>query len=252
MIDVNAILFKAANECRSYEETRYYLNGVFVQPHPVKGVVLTATDGHRLLCVHDESGICDKAAIIHVETKALTAVKTDKKNPEPPRLAVDADGHAIVGTYRSIKSAVIDGTYPDYPRVLTPIVLGAQKKVFAPASFKHEYLAGFSKVASILSGSMDAIRIVTFSESDPALILFQGCASAFGVLMPMRSSIGDAMPAFMKPILDPIMKPADPPQVAPAAAKAKPKAKPTTSKRRPISKRKVSRSPKKAAKRRAA
>ena len=55
-IRVNADLFKLVHAAISKEETRYYLNGVFIEPHPVGGAVLVATDGHRMLVAHDEKG----------------------------------------------------------------------------------------------------------------------------------------------------------------------------------------------------
>lgn len=205
MIDVNAIFFRAANEVVSKEERRYYLNGVYVQPHPDKGVLLTATDGHRLVCIHDQTGKCTKAAIIRVAARAISGVKLQKNQPDAPRLTVDKDGIVTCGSYRSVSSAVIDGTYPDYPRVLTPLVHGAVKKSYAPAAFKPEYLAGFAKVAAILGDPGAAMQLVIFAECDPALFLFANAPEAFGVLMPMRHAMQPALPAFMRPIVEPCM-----------------------------------------------
>lgn len=231
-INVNAILFRAANEYIATEETRYYLQGVFVQPHPDKGVLLTSTDGHRMICVHDESGSIDHAAIIQVHSRAFAGIKEDKKKPdEAPRLTLDSDGHALVGTYRGIESAIIDGTYPDYARVLLPMVDALKKGVFAPASFNHEHLASFSKIAKLLGAVGRAIRVVTTSESDPALILFESTTQALGVLMPMRSSFQNGMPAFMRPILEPIAQKIEADRVAREKERAKAKAKKPKAKR---------------------
>jgi hypothetical protein len=238
-IDVNAILFRAANECVSDEDTRYYLQGVYVQPHPDKGVLLTATDGHRLVCIHDESGSCDKAAIIIVEDRAFAGVKIDKKKPdEIPRLKLDADGHVVVGTYRGVESAIIDGTYPDYPRVLTPIVAALKKGAYVPASYKHEYLVSFGRIVSLITSGSHAIRLISTGEADASLILFEGAAHAFGILMPMRTNCQNGMPAFMRPVLEPPKPPAAPPAEAAPAPKAKVRAKP---KKKPAAKPKKSR-----------
>lgn len=40
-------------------DVRYFLNGFHVKPHPEKGVILTATDGHCLINIHDEDGFSD-------------------------------------------------------------------------------------------------------------------------------------------------------------------------------------------------
>lgn len=204
-IDVNAIFFRAAFECVSKDETRYYLGGVYIAPHPKEGVLLTATDGHRLICIHDVTGKCEKAAIVRGDRRALAGVKLDKRTSATPRFTVDSDGHAYCGEFRSSASAIIDGTYPDYPRILTPLVHGAIKKSYAPGSFNPEYLAAFAKISGMLGSSSAAMRVVIFSATDPALILFSSCPQAFGVLMPMRSTTESALPAFMRPVVEPLM-----------------------------------------------
>lgn len=227
-IEVDAILFRAANEFTSNEDTRYYLQGVYVQPHPKTGVLLVAADGHRLICIHDETGQCSAPAIVIVEGRAFAGVKIDKKNPtDRPRLKLDAEGHAVVATYRVMEPSVIDGTYPDYPRILVPMVKALQAAVFAPASFNHEYLVGFHRVADMIAGASKAIRLISTAESDPALVLFEGAPHAFGVLMPMRTTCQNGMPAWMRPILEP-------PAAKPASAVAAPR-----KASKPISKRKV-------------
>ncbi len=221
-IEVDAILFRAANEFTSDEDARYYLQGVYVQPHPEKGALLTATDGYRLICIHDENGQCSEAAIVVVEGKAFNGVKVNKKKPdERPRLKLDAAGHVVLGTYRSLESAIIDATYPDYARVLKPVVKSLKKGIFGAASLRHEYLVGFSRVAALIS-SLTAIRLISTGESEPAVILFDGAPHAFGILMPMRTAIQNGMPAFMRSVLEPPPVPVAPP----AAAKPKPKKKP--------------------------
>jgi hypothetical protein len=221
-IDVNAILFHAANICRSTEDIRYYLNGVYVQPHPNGGVLLVATDGHRLVCIHDETGSCSEASIVLVDPRGFAGVKVDRKKPEIPRLKLDAEGHVVVGTYRSIDSAIIDGAFPDYTRVLSPIVAALKLGTYAPASFNHEYLVSFGRISALICDGKRAIRLIATDESSPALILFEGAPHAFGVLMPMRTSLQNGIPAFMRPVLDPPKSPA-----APIATKkaAKPKRK---------------------------
>jgi len=66
MFQFSANLFRIAYQCASNESTRYYLNGVFVEPakHGRPGVTMTTTDGHRLISIYDESGKTDQSAII--------------------------------------------------------------------------------------------------------------------------------------------------------------------------------------------
>jgi DNA polymerase III sliding clamp (beta) subunit (PCNA family) len=72
MIRVNASLFRIAFKCTSTEASRYYLNGVFIEKHPtLQGVTMTATDGHKLISIYDESGTADAPAIVQLTKKAL-------------------------------------------------------------------------------------------------------------------------------------------------------------------------------------
>lgn len=207
--------FRAAAECISTEETRCYLNGVYIAPHPYKGAILTATDGHRLISLHDETGKCSVAKIVNIDPKAIDARAYNnlrKARPdETPRIVVDDDGIVTVGTYRSLKSCFIDGTFPDWSRVVMPVLAMTRKGKYAPASYNHNYVAAFGKISTMLSPGNDksaAIRIISFSEADPALIRFPHIDHAFGILMPMRSSTANELPIWMKPILEPAPKPA--------------------------------------------
>jgi DNA polymerase III beta subunit, central domain len=257
MIDVNMNYFRAAAECQSTEETRYYLNGVYISPHPEKGVLLTATDGHRLITLHDEAGKCAKAKIVSINPKAIDAKaynEIKKAMPgEAPRIVIGDDGIVTVGTYRSLKSCFIDGTFPDWTMVIPPVLAKAKEGKYCPASYRQNYVAAFGRIAKMLSPDncdTSSIRIISFTESDPSLIRFGSIDHAFGILMPMRASSSNELPTWMKPVLEPAKPAAEPAPSVATAPKAK-KAKPAA--RRPAAKRKPARvAKKKTAKRRAA
>lgn len=208
-IKVDARLFAAVAQVQSTEETRYYLIGVYVCPHPLKGALMVATDGHRMMVAHDPDGECSKPAICSLPKEALSL-----KFKEPTvalKIEIDLDGIATLATFRSDKSVFVDGTYPDWVAVLRPTLELARrrfhgKEVNAPASFNGDYLGSFGKIAKILVSQKTsvAVRVVSFTESDPALILFPREPHAFGVLMPMRAAVeGNALPLFMKEVLEP-------------------------------------------------
>ena len=62
-------------------DVRYYLNGFYVKPHPEKGVILTATDGHRLVTIHDKKGLSDGEYILPISKPLIAASK--KRNVLP-------------------------------------------------------------------------------------------------------------------------------------------------------------------------
>jgi DNA polymerase III sliding clamp (beta) subunit (PCNA family) len=210
MIEVSATYFRAAAECQSNDDCRYYLQGVYIQPHPIIGAVLTATDGNRLISIYDERGTCSAAKIIAIDPKAIDAramAAMAKAEILSPKVCVDDDGIATVGTYRSLKSCVVDGTYPDCKATLKPVLEGCKKGTYMPASFNHTYLTAFGKIAAMLSPMGEvitaSIRMVSLGESDPTLIRFGSDDVAFGMLMPMRSMTSNNIPSWMRPILEP-------------------------------------------------
>ena len=107
----------------STEETRYYLNGIYIHAKDVDGANVmraVATDGHRLARVEIPmpEGASGMAGII-VPRKAVLEVE---------KLLEDADGTIDIAlsetrirfTFESIviTSKLIDGTFPDYERVI--------------------------------------------------------------------------------------------------------------------------------------
>lgn len=125
----------------STEETRYYLNGVFLQARGNWGYRAWATDGHRLawfdMQLPDAKGqlpgnVIIPRANITLLLKSLTKPESGfrvsvggglKANSEPT-LAPDRIGNRIsfcgtvAGMDVALRSKLIDGTYPDVSRVV--------------------------------------------------------------------------------------------------------------------------------------
>jgi len=72
---VRADLFLRALSGVSDEDTRYYLNGVFVQPCGDGGAIMTATNGHWLISVQDPRGIVTGSGIVKLDKAAQAALK---------------------------------------------------------------------------------------------------------------------------------------------------------------------------------
>jgi hypothetical protein len=182
MIKVSANYFKAASLCVSKEETRYYLNGVFVEPCAAGGVTLTATDGHRLISIYDQDGDCTESAIVGLPKGALLkALPTGE-------VIVSDDGIFRHDTFISMKPVIIDGMFPDWRRVVVG-TFGTRPTFPAINSF---YMSDFGKIAGLVSGNLDnrMTRLIGgATDADPAWVSFPNCPNAFGIIMPMR---GDA------------------------------------------------------------
>lgn len=69
--------FMAAND------VRHYLNGFHVKPHPEIGIILTATDGHRLVTIYDKDGLSDGEYILPISKPLLASAKKTCFNKIP-------------------------------------------------------------------------------------------------------------------------------------------------------------------------
>lgn len=52
-------------EFRAKDDVRWYLEGIYIEPHEVSGAYLVATDGHRLLAIHDETAEVDAPMLVN-------------------------------------------------------------------------------------------------------------------------------------------------------------------------------------------
>jgi len=107
-------LFDLSAFAMSTEETRYYLQGVYM--HPIDGTLrAVTTDGHRLAQI-DCGIVCDSAGVI-VPRKTVALVKKllgegDLTIKVSPTKVLFDLGHTVV------ISKTIDGTFPDYARII--------------------------------------------------------------------------------------------------------------------------------------
>jgi hypothetical protein len=206
MIRFNANLFRIAAFCQSKEETRYYLCGVLVEPHPIKGVNLVATDGHCLIAIHDENGFADETAIISLGTGLkecrnkkrdfrTVTIGTREKDAEIHR-AFDESLDAPTEPVARVYGVRIDGTFPDYRRVVpgkftdrsSPFLAGLNVARFGEigadlANHAHGWTArdcGLDRKDSMRLLAEDCEN----PTAAPMLVLWPLMPFAFGMLMP--------------------------------------------------------------------
>lgn len=108
-IDLGA-LFAPVTFAISTEETRFYLNGVFL--HVVDGVgVAVATDGHRLARNRGPELPAFAGIIVPRKTVSLLPRGVAKVSVSETKIRIETADLLIV-------SKLIDGTFPDYERVI--------------------------------------------------------------------------------------------------------------------------------------
>lgn len=104
----------------STEETRYYLNGVFAELVE-DGLLLVATDGHRLAkrFVRTSSSSGSGAGIIIPRKTVGVLRKILPRDGELTMEATDSLVRFVIGAgATTITSKLVDGTFPDYRRVI--------------------------------------------------------------------------------------------------------------------------------------
>ena len=160
-------LFDKAKFAISTEETRYYLNGVYMHVSTGEtGKVLrcVATDGHRLARI--DAPLPDGA-------DGMPGVIVPRKTVGELRKLLDDDDSTIAVSVSETKvrfatpvitltSKVIDGTFPDYTRV---IPTGNTRKLEVDAS---EFAKAVDRVATV---SSERSRAVKLSLDEDRLIL---------------------------------------------------------------------------------
>jgi len=102
----------------SDDETRYFMNGVFLERTP-EGLVMVATDGRRLAYIRKEidSSVPDFKGVI-VPPKILSLILKHASDEGPVDLAVTEKNLFVkFGTYR-VSSVLIEGQFPNYQKVI--------------------------------------------------------------------------------------------------------------------------------------
>jgi len=108
----------------STEETRYYLNGLYIHAKTegqTKVLRVVATDGHRLACV--EAPLpkgAEKMEGVIVPRKTIAEIRKllDDSQTDTVELSLSENKIRFVLKDITLTSKLIDGTYPDYERVI--------------------------------------------------------------------------------------------------------------------------------------
>ena len=156
----------------STEETRYYLNGIFMHTLEVDGATVlraVSTDGHRLARVQVPApdGAADMPGVI-VPRKAVAEVQKLIEDPTAT-VKIELSTTKIRFTFGEVvlTSKLIDGTFPDYARV---IPTGNDKRLVVE---KGPFKAAVDRVSTISSERGRAVKLaiadgkLTLSVNNP-------------------------------------------------------------------------------------
>ena len=149
----------------STEETRYYLNGIYLHQSPDKTTLrAVATDGHRLAQAETPlpEGADGMPGVIVPRKTVLEVVKLLEGEDQEVEVALSSNKIRFTAGKLVLTSKLIDGTFPDYERVIpknhTKVLL-ADARSFAQA---------VDRVSTI---SLEKSRAVKMSLSEGKLTL---------------------------------------------------------------------------------
>ncbi|MER9415978.1 DNA polymerase III subunit beta [Mesorhizobium sp. M0306] len=156
----------------STEETRYYLNGIYLHTHEAGGKLKlrsVATDGHRLARAEiDAPAGSEGMPGVIIPRKTVSELQ---KLVDDPDVAVttelsDTKIRFTIGSV-ILTSKLIDGTFPDYQRV---IPTGNDKKLIID---RQSFAAAVDRVSTISSERGRAVKLsiaegqVTLADNNP-------------------------------------------------------------------------------------
>lgn len=154
-----AALFAPVQFAISTEETRYYLNGIFFKGEFDKTIAV-ATDGHRLSRHHVAASAEFAGIIVPRKIVGLLPKGSVKVSVSDSKIRVEAGDLVIV-------SKLIDGTFPDYNRVIPT----ANDKIITVD--RDEIMKAADRVSTISSERGRAVRFsiapgaISLSVSNP-------------------------------------------------------------------------------------
>lgn len=191
-INLGALL--AVSKAASKEETRYYLNGVLIEARE-RHVTYVASDGHILIAAREDlDGARDTPLIgdFIIPLNIITRFKLAQLKKFPfAVLSKKGDNMAIEFNGERIEFLPIDGTFPDWRRVIPSKISGDT------AQFNPALLSRLSAAKKIF-GETELITIA-HNGSAPAVVSFGAdTKNAFGIVMPFRAVAEPCVPKWVK------------------------------------------------------
>lgn len=192
------------------QDVRYYLNGFHVKPHLEKGVILSATDGHCLVTIHDEDGFSDGEYIYPI-SKALVKAANKKHLPSIQNIFIN-DGVAmltsiydIIDTFTTFEAldiqerklishiefiSPIDARYPNIGRVFKLRLSEENSKPTSTIGMNVDLVSRLSK----LKHSKFQGAVLHVSEKNSLIAVMGFKKEIVAMIMPMTLDESERVP----------------------------------------------------------
>lgn len=180
-------LFDKAKFAISTEETRYYLNGVYMHVAQSDGAPVlrcVATDGHRLARIDTPlpDGAADMPGVIVPRKTVGELRKLLEDDDQMIAVSVSETRLRFATPELTLTSKVIDGTFPDYARV---IPTGNTRQLVVDAK---DFARAVDRVATVSSERSRAVKLVM---EDDRLVLSVNAPDSGAAEEELIASYGD-------------------------------------------------------------
>lgn len=221
---VKAAYILALELIRADKDVRYYLNGINVKPHPVlPGVLLTATNGHMAMMIHDEQGyasreftlVTSKQLIncckikgtltgsewVEVNGQEISVVKSCKYR-DNDQMGLPAVEKPLVEYVNGIFSfEEIDGDQP-FPDVVSRVIPDLSEYTALEGGYigvNAEYLFKVKKAFLLATGMKEVHLGLRFKDTNSSIYVSCNFDNVAAVVMPARIDDYSAeLPEFLK------------------------------------------------------
>jgi hypothetical protein len=193
-IEIEARLLRAALICAAKSDIRYCLNGVAIEVHDERALVV-ATDGHRLFIGRSHSkprGKIEGGAQTFIVPHELVERALKSLPKKSSGFSLDFTFPVTIPGEVSIKAidagftgALVDARFPDWRRIAS-----VQRQSTDSGQFKPEYVADCQRVAECFLTYAKGAAYVDIAHNGPAnvaLVTFSTTADACIFLMPLRT-----------------------------------------------------------------
>jgi DNA polymerase-3 subunit beta len=162
----------------STEETRYYLNGLYMHAKTegeTKVLRVVATDGHRLACVESPLPAgAEKMVGVIVPRKTVAEIRKllDDTSVDTVTISLSENKIRFVLEDITLTSKLIDGTYPDYERVIptdNDKVLEVSVKDLSAAVDRVSVVATSTRAIKLITGHNHIVLTASCPDLGSAL-----------------------------------------------------------------------------------
>ena len=202
-------------------DVRYYLNGVYLEPHKGQGTYIVATDGHRLGVFLDKSFTISRSCILCNKNKDFyRALNTIPKDADYPCLKFKFIKSEDKKTVSKVKVKIyycrknmeeigedadaeftidlVDGKYPDWRKVMPDVNQGFDEEEVTIVgnhvayNLNVNYLMDIKKVFNKGMGSISqGISILHQNDEKAVMVKVVDVPEFIGLIMPMKLSVDD-------------------------------------------------------------